>query len=89
MGRFLGKAEGNGRPLCTGPIKIICLFISLKSCKSLHFHDFFFITNIGVFHGEVEGCIWPNSTCSCTSSCSIFLREVTTEEPTPDPQFSM
>ena len=72
MGQFRGKAEGNGSPLCTGPIKIICLFISLKSCKSLHFPDFFFITNIGVFQGDVEGRICPNSNCSCTSSFAAF-----------------
>lgn len=54
-GQFLGKVEGSGSPLCTGPIITICLLISLKSCSNLHFPDFFFITKIGVFQGEVEG----------------------------------
>ncbi|CRH48732.1 Uncharacterised protein [Chlamydia trachomatis] len=62
-----GKAESTGRPLCTGPNKFICSLMALRSWSSLHFPDFFLITKIGVFQGEVEGSIWPNFNCSSTS----------------------
>lgn len=39
-----------------------------KSCNSRHFPDFFFITNMGVFQGEVDGSKWPNSSCSFIKS---------------------
>jgi hypothetical protein len=56
-GQFIGKAEGRGNPLCTGPIITICLLISLNSCNNLHLPEFFSIIKIGVFQGEVEGLI--------------------------------
>jgi hypothetical protein len=69
-GQFLSKAEGTGNPLCTGPIITICLLISHKSYNNLHFPNFFSITKIGLFQGEVEGLIWPRFNCSLTSSCA-------------------
>ena len=51
----LGRATGRGRPNCTGPINSICLFTALRLWSNLHLPDFFLITKIGVFHGEVEG----------------------------------
>lgn len=60
----LGRAESIGNPLWTGPNKDICSFMALRSCNRRHFPDFFFITNIGVFQGEVEGSIWPSLSCS-------------------------
>lgn len=51
----LGKAESKGRPRWIEPNKRICALMALKSWKSLHFPDFFFITKIGVFHGEMDG----------------------------------
>ena len=51
-GQFLGKAEGRGNPLCTGPIITICLLISLKSCNNLHFPDFLDNKNRGIPGGS-------------------------------------
>jgi len=41
--------------------------MALKSWSSRHFPDFFLITKIGVFQGEVEGSKCPNLNCSSTS----------------------
>ena len=68
-GQFLGKAEGRGNPLCTGPIITICLLISNHVITSI-FPTIFLIIKIGVFQGEVEGLIWPRFNCSLTSSCA-------------------
>jgi hypothetical protein len=69
--QLLGKAEGRGNLLCTGPIITMCLLISLTSCNNLHFPNFFFIIKIGVFQGEVEGLIWPRFNCSLTRSYAV------------------
>lgn len=64
--QFLGRAERTGSPLCIGPKVFICALIALKSCSKRHLPDFFFITNIGVFQGEVEGSKCPSLICSFT-----------------------
>jgi hypothetical protein len=44
-------AIGGGKPGCRGPITCIVLLMALRSCSSLHFPDFLYITKIGVFPG--------------------------------------
>lgn len=46
-----GKREGS--PGCKEPNTAMILFTARKSCNNLHFPDFFLITNIGVFQGEI------------------------------------
>ena len=50
--QFLGKAEIIGNPNCTDPMISIWALTAGKSWSNLHFPDLFFITKIGVFHGE-------------------------------------
>lgn len=66
MNQDLGIATGEGRPDCMAPIGSIVLLTSLRSCNRHHFPDFFLITKIGVFQGDVDGTICPASSCSCT-----------------------
>ena len=49
----------------------ICWLIACKSCKRRHSPDFFSVTKMGVFHGDTEGLICPNLSCSLTSSCAV------------------
>ena len=67
MGQSAGKADKSGRPRWMGPMTFICSLKALRSCKSLHLPDFFLMIDIGVFHGEREGLIYPASNCSCTN----------------------
>ena len=68
MGHWLGRVDKRGKPCWTGPIICICRLIALRSCRSLHFPDFFLITKIGVFHGEMEDFICPGTSCSLINS---------------------
>ena len=65
--QFLGKAESTGSPRCTGPKRCICSLMALKSCNKRHLPDFFLMTKMGVFHGEVDGSMCPKMNCSLTS----------------------
>lgn len=70
---FFGIAVGSGNPGCKAPIDSMVALTFLKSCNSLHFPDFFFIINMGEFHGDVDGAICPLSSCSCTSNSATFI----------------
>jgi hypothetical protein len=63
-GHSLGIYAGVGNPGCKAPIVTIDAFTCCKSIRSLHFPDFFLITNIGEFQGEKDGSICLCSNCS-------------------------
>lgn len=64
--QFLGNAESTGRPRCTAPREDICSLVALKSWSKHHLPDFFLMTKIGVFQGEVDGSMCPKANCSAT-----------------------
>lgn len=68
LGQLIDRADKRGSPLWTGPMICICWLIACKSCKRRHFPDFFFMTKMGVFHGDTEGLTCPNLSCSLTNS---------------------
>ena len=73
-----GMATGEGSPSCKAPMFSIVALIALKSCKSRHLPDFFFITKMGVFQGLLEGSICPNCSCSkinVLAASSFFFRQ--------------
>lgn len=63
---LLGMAIREGSPGWRAPIISMVLLTSLRSCSNLHLPDFFFITKMGVFQGDVEGTKCPASSCSFT-----------------------
>ena len=69
MFQSFGIIGGEGRPSCKGPIGLRTALICLKSCKSLQFPNFFFITNTGEFHGLVENSDLFNWSCCWTNVC--------------------
>jgi len=71
MCQFSGIMAGFGSPGCRAPIGCIWALTARKSCKSLYFPDFFLITNIGVFQGLVDGCMWPFCNCLATSLITL------------------
>ena len=76
ISQFLGRAESNGSPRWIDPNRCICALIALRSCNKRHLPDFFLITKIGVFQGELEGSKCPKCSCSEISfvAASNFLR---------------
>ena len=68
--QFLGNAEIIGNPDCTDPMISIWALTACKSWSNLHFPDFFFITKIGVFPGEIDSLTCPASSCSLTNMWS-------------------
>ena len=60
-------AMGEGRPGCRVPIDTIVLLTALRSCNNLQVPFFFFITNIGVLNGDVDGSRCNSLNCSCTN----------------------
>ena len=69
---YKGIADGIGNPGCKAPVISMVSLTFLRSCNSLHLPDFFFITKIGEFQGELEGIICPLSSYSCTN-CSAAV----------------
>ena len=58
------------------PIISIQSFTALRFCSNLHLPDFFLITKIGEFHGEVDGTMCPAYSCSWTriwAACKFSL----------------
>lgn len=54
MGQPEGRADTKGNPSYTDPMTSIFELTAHKSCNSRHFPDFFFITKMGVLHGDVD-----------------------------------
>ena len=52
--QFIANDEVIGNPNCTDPMISIWVLTACKSWSNLHFPDFFFIIEIGVFHGEID-----------------------------------
>lgn len=65
-------AVGEGSPGWRLLIISMTALTARRSCNNLHFPDFFFMTNIGVFHGQVDGSICPATSCSWTSSMAAW-----------------
>ena len=65
--QFIDNDEIIGNPNCTDPMISIWVLTACKSWSYLHFPDFFFIIEIGVFHGEIDSLICPASSCSLTN----------------------
>ena len=56
--KFIANDEVIGNPNCTDPMISIWALSARKQWSNLHFPDFFFITKIGVFHGEIDSLIF-------------------------------
>ena len=52
--QFIANDEVIGNPNGTDPMIYIWVLTACKSWSNLHFPDFFFIIEIGVFHGEID-----------------------------------
>lgn len=65
-----GIAEGVGSPGCKAPMGFIVALTAPRSCNSLHFPDFFLITNVGVFQELWVLCRWPQSSCSSANAAA-------------------
>lgn len=52
--QFICNDEVIRNPNCTDPMISIWVLTACKSWSNLHFPDFFFIIEIGVFHGEID-----------------------------------
>ena len=56
--QFICNDEVIRNPNCTDPMISIWVMTACKSWSNLHFPDFFFIIEIGVFHGEIDSLIF-------------------------------
>jgi hypothetical protein len=64
-------ATGEGSPGWKAPMGTMVLLTTLRSCNNSHLPLHFYMTNIGVFQGDVEGSICPAANCSCTNCMAI------------------